>query len=121
MRKMIALQTFFIAVAVALYGCGSRSSDEASAPRDVSAQPTQQASPAPVSAQQSDPFASVPRISVEDLSKALKDGRAVAVDVRPAEAFEEEHVAGAFSMPEEEVRERADELPRGKLVVTYCA
>jgi rhodanese-related sulfurtransferase len=45
----------------------------------------------------------------------------VAVDVRPAEAFEEEHIAGAVSMPEEEVRGRAGELPKDKLVVAYCA
>ena len=67
-----------------------------------------------------DPFAGVPRVSVEELSKALKEGRAVIVDVRPAEAFEEEHIAGAVSIPEEEVKERAGELPKDKLVVAYC-
>jgi 3-mercaptopyruvate sulfurtransferase SseA len=115
MRKMIALQTLFLALAVVLCGCATGASDEDAAGT------TQRPSPAPASSQQSDPFASIPRVSVEELSKALEEGRAVVVDVRPAEAFEEEHIAGAFSIPEEEVRERAGELPRGKLVVAYCA
>lgn len=68
-----------------------------------------------------DPFAAIPRLSVEELAEALKEGRAVALDVRPAEAFEEEHIAGAVSIPEEEVKERAGELPKDKLVVAYCA
>ena len=67
-----------------------------------------------------DPFASIPRVSVDELKKALKEGRAVVVDVRPAEAFEEEHIAGAVSIPEEEIKERAGELPEDKLVVAYC-
>ncbi|HEV2860879.1 MAG TPA: rhodanese-like domain-containing protein [Pyrinomonadaceae bacterium] len=67
-----------------------------------------------------DPFASIPRMSVEELKKALKEGRAVVLDVRPAEAFEAEHIAGAVSIPEEEVKERAGELPKDKLVVAYC-
>ncbi|HLM57941.1 MAG TPA: rhodanese-like domain-containing protein [Pyrinomonadaceae bacterium] len=67
-----------------------------------------------------DPFAGVPRMSVAELSRALKEGRAVVLDVRPIEAFEEEHIAGAVSIPEEEVKERAGELPKDKLVVAYC-
>lgn len=68
-----------------------------------------------------DSFAAVARITVGELAAALKQGRAVAVDVRPAEAFEEEHIRGALSIPEAEVVERAGELPKDKLVVAYCA
>jgi 3-mercaptopyruvate sulfurtransferase SseA len=68
-----------------------------------------------------DPFASVPRVRVEELAAALREGRAVALDVRPAEAFEVEHIKGAVNIPEEEVVERAGELPKEKLVVAYCA
>lgn len=71
--------------------------------------------------QSEDPFASVPRVTVNELAEALKEGRAVALDVRPAEAFEEEHVKGAVGIPEDEVVARAGELPREKLVVAYCA
>lgn len=68
-----------------------------------------------------DPFAKIPRMSVGELRKALDEGRAVAADVRPAEAFEEEHIEGALSVPEDDWAARAGELPKGKLVVTYCA
>ena len=68
-----------------------------------------------------DPFAKIPRMSVEELRKALDEGRAVAADVRPAEAFEEEHIEGAFSVPEDDWAAHAGELPKDKLVVTYCA
>jgi 3-mercaptopyruvate sulfurtransferase SseA len=69
-----------------------------------------------------DPFAAIPRIKVDELVKAIKEGRAVVVDIRAAEAYEEEHIKGAVSIPLEEIRERAPgELPADKLIVTYCA
>jgi rhodanese-related sulfurtransferase len=42
-------------------------------------------------------------------------------DVRPSEAYEEEHIAGALSVPEDDWAARAGDLPRDKLVVAYCA
>jgi hypothetical protein len=68
-----------------------------------------------------DPFESVPRIEVEEAAEAVREGRAVLVDVRPAEAFAEERIRGAVSLPEEDVAERFGELPKGKLIVVYCA
>jgi hypothetical protein len=69
-----------------------------------------------------DPFAAIPRIKVEELVRAIKEDRAVVVDIRVAEDYEEEHIRGAVSIPLEEVRERGPkELPPGKLIVTYCA
>ena len=68
-----------------------------------------------------DPFARIPRVSVKELKKALDEGHAVVADVRPAEAFEDEHIAGAFSVPEDDWAARASDLPKDKLVVTYCA
>lgn len=68
-----------------------------------------------------DPFAKIPRMSVKELKQALDEGRAVAADVRPAEAFEEERIAGARSVPEDDWSAHAEGLPKDKLVVTYCA
>lgn len=68
-----------------------------------------------------DPFARIPRMKVEELAEELRQGRAVAVDVRPAEAFAEERIPGAVSLPEEDVVEGANRLPKDKLVVAYCA
>ena len=69
-----------------------------------------------------DPFATIPRIKVEELVQAIKENRVVVVDVSVAEAYVEEHIKGAVSIPLEEVRERGPkELPPDKLIVTYCA
>jgi 3-mercaptopyruvate sulfurtransferase SseA len=92
-----------------------------SAIQDAAATPTPAAGVQDSAARGKDPFASVPRVTVAELAAALKEGRAVALDVRPAEAFEEEHIRGAISIPEEEVSTRAGELPKDKLVVAYCA
>ena len=73
-------------------------------------------------ANEGDPFAAIPRIKVSELVEAIKEGRAVVVDIRLAEDYEEEHIKGAVSIPLEEVRERGPkELPTDKLIVTYCA
>lgn len=68
-----------------------------------------------------DPFAKIPRMTVRELKKALDEGRAVAADVRPAEAFEEEHIEGALSVPEDDWAAHAGDVPKDKLVVAYCA
>lgn len=59
----------------------------------------------------------VPRSAIQRL---VKQGHAVLVDVRPAIEFEHGHVAGAISIPVEELHERIEELPRDKRIVTYC-
>jgi len=59
----------------------------------------------------------VPRGEVQRL---LKQGDAVLVDVRPAIEFQHGHVAGAISIPIDELEERIKELPRGKRIVAYC-
>lgn len=72
-------------------------------------------------AEDEDPFASIPRITVEELREALAEGKALAVDVRPFEAFERERIPGAVSLPEDEVVERGGALPKDVLLVAYCA
>jgi rhodanese-related sulfurtransferase len=44
----------------------------------------------------------------------------VIVDVRSKEDFDEGHIAGAVSIPWEEMATRYTELPRDKEIVTYC-
>lgn len=119
MRALVIL----LALASALTGalspasCRRGSSAETTEKRTEPAQP--QTGNAP---NQGDPFAAIPRIKVEELVKALKEGRAVVVDIRVQEDYEEEHIKGALSIPLEEVRERGPrELPPDKLIVTYCA
>lgn len=60
------------------------------------------------------------RIPVDEARKALTEGTAVLVDVRAAEAYKAEHAKGALSIPLDEIAARAGELPKDKLIITYC-
>lgn len=60
------------------------------------------------------------RINAADAREALTQGTAVLVDVRGAESYREEHAKGALSIPVNEIAARASELPKDKLIITYC-
>lgn len=60
------------------------------------------------------------RIPVDEARKALTEGTAVLVDVRGAEAYQAGHAKGALSIPLDELAARAGELPKDKLIITYC-
>lgn len=60
------------------------------------------------------------RISVEEARQALAKGEAVLVDVRSKEAYEGSHAQDALSIPLAEIGSRAGELPKNKLIITYC-
>lgn len=66
------------------------------------------------------PYPEVSRISVKETQKGLEDGEILLVDVRSKTSYDSQHIAGAVSIPEEEVGERLSELPVGKEIVLYC-
>jgi rhodanese-related sulfurtransferase/DNA-binding HxlR family transcriptional regulator len=59
-------------------------------------------------------------IGREELIARLRTGDVVLVDVRPAEEFEAGHIAGARSIPIDELEDRLAELPADREVVAYC-
>jgi 3-mercaptopyruvate sulfurtransferase SseA len=61
------------------------------------------------------------RITPKDLLQLFKQGRAIVVDVRTQEAYKSGHIKGAWLIPASDIGNRADELPRNKLIATYCA
>ena len=63
----------------------------------------------------------VPRMPVAELATLVERGEAVIVDVRDAESFRTDRIQGAVSIPLGEIAARAGELPRDKVIVTYCA
>lgn len=67
-----------------------------------------------------DPLATVPRVNVEDLRVGVVEGWAVVVDVRSRQQYEASHIAGAVSVPIGELEARIGELPRDRMIVTYC-
>jgi|SRR5215218_3475184 len=67
-----------------------------------------------------DPLAAARRISATEARQAVAKGEAVLVDVRAKESYDVAHAEGAISLPLPELSSRAGELPKDKLVITYC-
>jgi hypothetical protein len=62
----------------------------------------------------------IPRIAVDEAWRRLQAGEAIViVDARSREEYNIEHVAGAISVPEQELAVLAGELPRDSLLVFY--
>jgi 3-mercaptopyruvate sulfurtransferase SseA len=67
------------------------------------------------------PLESARRITREEAIKLIKAKKAVFVDVRSKEQYDQAHIATAMSIPLGDIITRARELPPGKLIITYCA
>ena len=63
----------------------------------------------------------VRRITPIELRDMLARNEAVVIDVRNDDAFNTAHIKGAKLIPETDVAKRSDELPKNKLIVTYCS
>ena len=59
-------------------------------------------------------------LSRAELLERVRLGTAIVVDLRPAEEYAAGHVAGALSIPLDELAARLAELPSGVEVVAYC-
>ena|SRR5687768_2860796 len=63
----------------------------------------------------------IPRITAEELLSELRGRKAILVDVRGPDVYKERHIKGALNIPVDQVHARLKELPRGKLIATYCS
>ncbi len=59
-------------------------------------------------------------ISREGLQRRLADGETVVLDVRPALEYRQGHIAGARSIPVDELEQRLRELEPQREIVAYC-
>ncbi len=60
-------------------------------------------------------------IGRDELARRMEAGTVVVIDVRPAEEFEQGHIAGAVSVPLDALRSWArDDAPKRKQIVAYC-
>ena len=67
------------------------------------------------------PADGVRRITVSELQNLVAKNQAFIVDVRNADSYNAGHIRGAKLMPVGEILNHVDELPKGKLIVTYCS
>jgi len=61
----------------------------------------------------------VPRIDIAVAKQMADAGEAVLVDVRSQATYEQAHIAGAISIPSDEILDRYRELPTNQLIVFY--
>ncbi|HVG34214.1 MAG TPA: rhodanese-like domain-containing protein [Pyrinomonadaceae bacterium] len=74
---------------------------------------------APTPPAQTVPEDGAPRISVAEAHDAFQKGKAIIVDVRSESSYRIGHIQGALWMPD--VAARTKELPRDKMIITYCS
>ena len=67
------------------------------------------------------PSDGVRRISVDELRAALANGEAVVLDVRPEAQYKAGHIQGTLWIPDNHINDRFKEVPRDKLIATYCS
>jgi rhodanese-like protein len=113
MRPILALIAIIVLGALVLTSCNSAEQK----PRTTA---SSAGGTAPSSAAQV--FADgVRRVTPIELRDMLARNEAVVVDVRAEDAYNVAHIRGAKLIPELEVAQRSDELPKNKLIVTYCS
>lgn len=55
-----------------------------------------------------------------ELLRRVRDGEAIAIDVRPSEEFAEGHLGGAISVPLDDLKKLLKSIPMDRDVVAYC-
>jgi 3-mercaptopyruvate sulfurtransferase SseA len=109
--RLFSLLAVALILSVALIACNS--SDLTRNIRTAASSPTP--------GTQTPPSDGARRITPVELRDALAKGEAVVYDVRSEMAYKEGHIKGAHLLPLTEVVSKAGELPRDKLIVTYCS
>ncbi len=59
-------------------------------------------------------------VSAGELERRIRAGHVTVIDVRPRAEYDSGHIAGALSLPVEELRRRRAPLPKSREVVAYC-
>lgn len=67
-----------------------------------------------------DPRDELEPVTFAELRDRTERGRAILLDVRPAEEYEAGHIPGAHCMPLSELEAGLSELPRDMEIVAYC-
>jgi len=110
MRRVSSLMAIVLLTLAGMVACNSA---EKKAP-----------SPGPIVSQTPGPKAptdGIRRITVVELRELMARNEAVVIDVRNQQSYDLSHIKGAKLIPVESTANHIDELPRDKLIVTYCS
>jgi hypothetical protein len=61
------------------------------------------------------------RITRDEAMRLVRQKKAVYIDVRSKDSFDEGHLPGAISIPLSELPRRFKDVPLKKFLITYCA
>lgn len=110
MRPIVSLFTIGILGLLVLAGCNSAELKTSKGSPLAPASPVAQA-----------PADGARRVTLAELKDLLAKDEAVVIDVRNEASYNSAHIKGSKLIPEAEVVKRSDELPKDKLIVTYCS
>ena len=79
------------------------------------------ANPKPASTPDSTHPDGVRRVTTEEVDALIKKGEAFLVDVRNQDSYDMGHIPGSRLIPAGEILDHVDELPRDKIIITYCS
>ena len=108
------MRLIFSFLALSLLGVLAQSSCNSAEQKNKSAAPVSAVSPAATSD-------GVRRITVAELKDLLDKDKAIVIDVRNEASYNAGHVKGARLIPVGEIQNHVNELPKDKLIVTYCS
>jgi len=107
-------------VAAAQYKTPATPQAPSTSPGSVPVQPNPNVLITP-GAQPDDELSSARRIERDKAIKMVKEGKAVWVDVRGKEYYDEGHIPGAINIPLGDLMTHLNELPAHKFIIAYCA
>ena len=112
MRLIISVVAAVLAGVIALAACNSK---------ERTAKLLQVAPSPPAPTQALPPGDSARRITPAQLKDEIAKNDVVIIDVRGEAAYKQGHIKGARLIPATEILAHVDELPRDKMIVTYCS
>jgi len=110
------MRRIYLVVAIALLGVAGLAACNSAERQSSTAGPI-----APQAAPKAAPTDGVRRITVTELRDLLAKNEAVVIDVRNKEAYDLAHIEGAKLIPVADTLNHLNELPKDKLIVTYCS
>ena len=107
MRLRFVYSVMILAVAIALTSCNAKDNIAVN--------------PQPVATPETTHPDGVRRVSTEELDALIKKGEAFLVDVRDQDSYDMGHIPDSRLIPAGEILNHVNELPRDKIIITYCS
>ena len=121
MRLLLSLSAAVVLAIVTLAACNSSETKGNKAGSGAGSNGNSAASSPSATPGHVAPSDGVKRVTTVELRDALAQGTAIVVDVRAATVYQQNHIKDSISIPLEQLEAHLQELPRDKMIVTYCS